>query len=173
MSVVLYLVRHGIAFDAAPGMRDFDRELTPQGARRITRAAHGLRRLGVRPDAVLASPLPRAVQTAERLQKVLCPNTAVEIYNALAPGHGPVDTMRGLSAVRGASAVMLVGHQPDMGELAGYLLSHGGTSVWFEFKKGAVAAIEVSALPPRSPGILRWFMTSRHLRAIASPRPRP
>lgn len=173
MSCVLYLVRHGIAFDAAPGTRDFDRELTPQGARRITRAARGLRRLGVRPDAILSSPLRRTVQTAERLQKVLCPSTAVEIFNPLAPGHNPADTLSGLSALRGATAVMLVGHQPDMGELAGYLLSHGGTSVWFEFKKGAVAAIEVSALPPRSPGILHWFMTSRHLRAIASSRPRP
>ncbi len=173
MSCVLYLVRHGVAFDAAPGTRDFDRELTPQGARRVSCAAHGLRRLGVRPDAILTSPLRRAVQTAERVQKVLCPNTAVEVYNPLAPGHDPANTLSGLSALRGADAVMLVGHQPDMGELAGYILSHGGTSVWFDFKKGAVAAIEVSSLPPRSPGILRWFMPARHLRAIGSSRPRP
>ncbi len=166
MSCTLYLVRHGIAVDAGPGVRDADRALTPEGARKMTRAAFGLRRLGVLPDAILASPLCRAEQTAERLCRVLSPDSAVEIYAALAPGHAPIETLRGLLTHRGSRQLILVGHQPDMGELASYLLSGSTALVPFDFKRGAVAAIAVSALPPRPAGILRWFMTSKQLRAL-------
>ena len=36
------------------------------------------------------------------------------------------------------------------------------------FKKAAVAAIEVASLPPRSTGLLHWFLTPGQLRAIAA-----
>jgi hypothetical protein len=38
------------------------------------------------------------------------------------------------------------------------------------FKKAGVAAIELSALPPRSAGLLQWFLTPGQLRDIASSR---
>ncbi len=167
MSTTLYVVRHGIAADAGAGVSDADRALTPEGARRMTRAALGLRRLAVRPDAILASPLRRAEQTAERLRSVLCPESAVEILAALAPGHEPLAILTELAIHRGARQIILVGHQPDMGELASYLLTGSATLAPFDFKKGAVAAIEVATLPPRSTGLLRWFMPPRHLRLLA------
>lgn len=167
MGCTLYLVRHGVAVDAGPGISDAERALTPEGGRKMTRAAIGLHRLGVRPDVILSSPLRRAEQTAERLRSVLTPDTAVEIFAPLAPGHEPLDVLKTLATYRGSQHIVLVGHQPDMGELAAYLVSGSSTLVTFDFKKGAVAAIAVTALPPRSPGLLRWFMTSKQLRALA------
>jgi phosphohistidine phosphatase len=100
------------------------------------------------------------------LATVLTPNRTVEIYPALAPGHDAGDVLNGLQAHRRASAVMLVGHQPDMGELASFLLSGSASLIQLDFKKGGVAAIAVPALPPRSSGILRWSLTPKQARLV-------
>ena len=60
MSAVIYLVRHGIAADAGPGMSDADRALTEEGVRKTNGVAVGLQHLGVKPDLILSSPLRRA-----------------------------------------------------------------------------------------------------------------
>lgn len=166
MTCTLFVVRHGIAMEAAPGVADADRALTAVGARRITRVAMGLHWLGVRPDAILSSPLRRAEQTAQRLQRVLLPDQEVEIFAALAPGHDPSDVAKGLHAQRGARQLVLVGHQPDLGALVSYLVTGSSTLARFEFKKGGAAAIELPALSARAIGRLLWFLTPRQLRAL-------
>ena len=166
MSCTLYLVRHGIADVADASTDDVDRRLTEDGARKIARAAVGLKRLGVAPDVVLASPLRRAAETGAALVGVLSPDAEVEIYAPLAPGHPPKAVLRGLARHRGMQQVMLVGHQPDLGELASFLMTGSTGIVPLPFKKGAVAAIRVASLPPRSAGELEWFLAPRQLRLI-------
>jgi len=166
MSHILYLVRHGIAADASAKMSDADRSLTPEGARKIKRVAVGLKRLGIVPAAVLASPLRRAQETAEILAAVLAPDHSLEIYAPLAPGQGAGAVVRGLSAYRRSEAVMLVGHEPGMSELTSHLLTGSSSLLAVDFKKGGVAAIEVGAMPPRARGRLLWLMTQKELRVI-------
>jgi phosphohistidine phosphatase len=170
MSCTIYLVRHGIASAAAVGTSDADRALTPEGARKMTRIAAGLRRLGPVPDVILSSPLRRAEETARLLATGLTPKGSVEIYPPLAPGHDAGDVLKGLQVHRRARAVMLVGHQPDMGEIASFLLTGSTSLVPLQFKKGGVAAIAVAAVPPRSSGTLLWFLTPKQLRLIRQPR---
>jgi len=166
MDTTLYLMRHGIAEDGGPGMSDAERSLTVDGGRKVARSAVGLRRLGVRPDVILTSPLLRAMQTADRLQQYIGHKPPIEIYQPLAPGTEPVEVVQGLVAYRGARELFLVGHQPDLGELASYLISGVATAAWFDVKKGSVIAIQVAGLPPRAPGLLCSFLTSKQLRWI-------
>src|SRR5438552_3029245 len=133
MSCTIYLVRHGIAGDATAGISDAARALTPGGARKVTRIAAGLKRLGVVPDVILSSPLRRAEETAKLLAAVLTPDAAVGIYAPLAPGHPTADVVKGLQEHRRARAVMLVGHQPDMGEIASFLLTGSASLVHLDF----------------------------------------
>ncbi len=58
----------------------------------------------------------------------------------------------------------LVGHEPDMGELAARFLGARGH---IEFRKGAVCAIDVDGAMPAGPGTLRWFLPPRVLRRLA------
>lgn len=167
MSCTLYLVRHGIAAPARPNTIDADRPLTDEGTRKTMRVAHGLRALDVTPDVILSSPLRRAQETAEILGSVLAPELPIETYAPLAFGHEPRDVVGGLRVHRSAQRVMLVGHQPDMGELASFLLSGSSDLVHLPFKKAATAAITVPSLPPRSAGALEWFLTPGQLRLIA------
>jgi len=169
MSVTIYLMRHGIAADLVAGTSDADRALTADGVRKTTRAAVGLQKIGVKPDLILSSPLRRAEETARLVGEVVAPNTPIELYPPLA-GGSPEEVIRGLRAHRRASELLLVGHQPDLGHLASYLLTGSVNLVPLPLKKAGVAAISVASVPPRSAGELEWFVTPGQLRAIAASR---
>ena len=61
-------------------------------------------------------------------------------------------------------AVALVGHEPNLGQLAARLLSARHP---FEFKKGGICRIDFDVLPPKGTGRLRWFVTPKMLRKLA------
>jgi phosphohistidine phosphatase len=107
----LVLVRHA---DAAPGTPDELRTLTPEGFEQARALGERLRKEGVRPDAILSSPLLRALQTAEALGF-----GEPEADDRLAPGATP-EAVREAIAGRGET-VVVVGHQPDCGRVAASL----------------------------------------------------
>jgi phosphohistidine phosphatase len=172
MTCTLYLVRHGIAALPAGDTPDSERALTAAGTRKMMRVAVGLKRLGVVPDVVLSSPLRRAQETAALLASTLAPDLTVAAYELLAPGTAPADVLRGLRPYRAAGHLMLVGHQPDLGDLASHLLTGSASLAPLPLKKGAVAAIEVASLPPRATGVLQWFLAPKQLRMIGQVRSR-
>jgi phosphohistidine phosphatase len=112
--VRLYLVRHA---HAAAGEPDELRALTPHGRRAARELGERLATDGVQPDAVLSSPLLRARETAEEIARAT--GAAAEPDDRLAPGAATADV---LAAVEGrGEAVVVVGHQPDCGEIAAEL----------------------------------------------------
>jgi phosphohistidine phosphatase len=170
MSVIIYLMRHGIAADATAEMNDADRSLTEDGVRKTERVAVGLQKIEVKPDLILSSPLRRAEETARLVADVLVPKAAVELYPPLAGGFSAEDVIKGLRGYRRTSQILLVGHQPDLGQLASYLLTGSENLVPLPFKKAGVAAISLASFPPRSAGSLEWYLTPGQLRSIASSR---
>ena len=101
----LYIVRHA---DAAPGSPDELRTLTPEGHEQARALGQRLRDEGVRPDAILTSPLLRARETAKDLGL-----GDSEPDERLAPG-ATADDVRTAVAGRGET-VIVIGHQPDCG----------------------------------------------------------
>ena len=126
----LYLVRHA---HSDPGDPD---SLRPLSARGREQARELGERLGaVEPDAVLASPLLRARETAAAIAKAA--GVDLRVDERLAPGATAADV---LSAVEGAGAtVVVVGHQPDCSEIA-LTLGAGDR----EFAPAAFAEIELT-----------------------------
>jgi len=167
-SVLLYLVRHAIAEERGEAWPDDRlRPLTEQGRERMEREVQGLLALDVVVDAILTSPLVRTRQTADILSQGLPGHPAVTDWPPLEPGGRPKETLANLKAFSSHTRLALVGHEPGIGELAASLI---GTRQPFMFKKGAVALIEVSLLPPAAgSGELRWFATPRMLRRLAKP----
>jgi phosphohistidine phosphatase len=168
-SLELYLVRHAVAAERGPDYPDDEqRPLTPEGVTRWRRSVAGLRELGVTLDLVLASPLVRAHETADLLAAGLKPKPRLLACEALAPGRKPADVLAVIAkyaaAPRGASRIALVGHEPDLGELAARLLGAKGV---VEFKKGAVCRIDLDRAMPAGPGALRWLLPPRALRGLA------
>jgi phosphohistidine phosphatase len=160
----LYLIRHGVAEprgDAWPD--DAKRPLTDDGLDRMLKCARALERLGVSFDVVLTSPLLRAHQTAEIVASVYAPKPPIVNVDALAPGGSSAAVIAELEKHAKKTRIAVVGHEPDIGELAGKL---AGMRVDLEFKKGAVARIDVETLPPKGPGLLRWFIPPKFLRVV-------
>ncbi len=138
----LGLLRHGVAHDAGPEteFRDEPRELTDEGRRRMEVTATGIARLDLAFQAVVCSPLVRCVQTAEIVGGVL--GVQPRVAQTLRPGlhvHGLINV---LLEYPEAEAVLVCGHQPDMSTVAADLVGGG----WIEFKKGALALIELPVL---------------------------
>jgi phosphohistidine phosphatase len=161
----LYLVRHAPAAERGPGWpEDEARPLTSDGAAKFRKAVEGLAALGVHIDLVLTSPLVRCRQTAEILADGIPGRPRIQPLDALAPGGGHAAVITEASRVAKRPRVALVGHEPDIGQLAAKLL---GTRRALEFRKGAVCRIDVDGLPPSGPGRLSWFATPRMLRRMA------
>lgn len=161
----LYLVRHAIAAERGSNYPD-DRErpLTSEGITRFKHAVEGLKDLDVKLDLVLTSPLVRASHTAELLVAGIGGRPRLDTLEALAPGGRMSQVLEAIARhCKRASHIALVGHQPDMGDLAARLLRSRGT---IEFKKGAVCCIELDGSMPNGPGTLRWLLPPRALRKI-------
>lgn len=162
----LYLMRHGKAVEAGKtGDRpDADRPLSVQGARISRAVAGGLAALGVAPDRVFSSPLPRACRTAEIVSRILGSGT-VEALPLLSPGAPAGRAMAWLQGRREQS-LLLVGHMPDMAVLASQLVC-GHAQAAFDFRKSGVCCI---AFPDRAlpgTGCLEWLMPPKPLRMMA------
>ena len=154
----LYFLRHGIAADVGPtGTGDAGRPLTKEGIAKMQVSARGIRRLGVRLDALLSSPLVRAHETAVIIAREL--GLELQLAEKLAPGCDPAQLFALLGEYRGAERVMLVGHEPDFSSLIGVLT--GGSHVLM--KKGGLARVDIERLE-LSTGTLTWLLPPRVLR---------
>jgi phosphohistidine phosphatase len=162
----LYLLRHGDAADRLTGgyARDEERPLTERGREEARAAALGLRELGSRPDQVITSPLVRARQTAEIVAEITKPARSLQVTDRLAPGGGPEEVAALLAAIPADSAVVLVGHMPDLGELAGWFL-WGDPLATLPFRTGGLCRITIPT-PPGLGGDLRWFLPPKLLRKL-------
>jgi phosphohistidine phosphatase len=166
-TIEIYLVRHAIAAErGAKYPDDRLRPLTAVGARRFATSVRGLASLGVTIDLVLTSPLARARETAALLASNLkTKKPPIEVLDALAPGGRHTAIVEAISRhAKRHRRLALVGHEPDLGELAARLIGARGN---IEFKKGAVCLIDVDAATPGGPGTLRWSLPPRVLRGLA------
>jgi phosphohistidine phosphatase len=159
----LTIIRHGIAVPSGtPGISDGERPLTRKGRRRFQDVARGLAEICERPDVLLTSPLPRAVETAE---------IAGEAWGGITPtseavlAEGGVDQILAVLAQHAPDQhVAIVGHEPTLSSLLARLLGSGATER-FAFRKGGVAHLDVPGALPEG-GRLEWFTRPRILRAL-------
>jgi phosphohistidine phosphatase len=160
----IYLIRHGLAENRNEAWPDdTKRPLTERGMSRLRKSARGLAKVGVSFDVILTSPLVRAKQTAEIVAAEFDPRPHIVSTESLSPGATYQALVADLEKQSRRTKIALVGHEPGIGELAARL---AGSRQPIEFKKGAVCRIDVDALPPTGPGLLRWFLTSKIMRAI-------
>lgn len=129
-------------------------------------AVGGLAAQGCVLDLIVTSPLVRARQTADILAKGLPGHPRVTEASWLEPDVSPEDAAAGLARIVRASRVALVGHEPGLGALAGWLLAAAAP---LPFKKGAVACYSPEVWPPDPPVTLAWFVTARMLRRPSRP----
>lgn len=133
----VFLCRHAHAVDEGPRLTDEARWLTPKG-RQVARAVgRRLREQGVELDAVVTSPLVRAVQTAELVADGADFVGQIEAILPLAPGVPARLAAEELPSRGGA--VLVVGHEPGISSLGAWLTNR---PAFPPFRKGQVTLIE-------------------------------
>lgn len=145
MSVQLFLLRHGVAEERSSRWSELERPLTPEGMEKMRQEAKGIAGLDLGVDLILSSPLKRAMQTAEAVAQAL--RLPVVPFDPLEAGASPGGILRALAPHAGKTGILLVGHEPDLGELAAHLLGAAEGAV--EFKRGGFAASRWTACRPR------------------------
>jgi phosphohistidine phosphatase len=161
----LYLVRHAIAADrGADYPDDSKRPLTNAGISRFRKEAKALGAADVGIELIISSPLTRAKQTAEILAQALPTRPSITLSDSLAPAGTPASIFQELAKHMRKGKIALVGHEPNIGELAARLI---GSRTPIEFKKGAICRIDFEVFPPKGSGQLRWFITPKMLRRMS------
>ncbi len=126
----LILWRHAEAEEGADGQDDLARPLTARGEKQAARMAAWLDRQ--LPDGlrVLVSPALRTEQTARALGRKF------KLRAELLPGGVPEDLLELVQWPKARGAVLVVGHQPLLGQTAAQLLGMSGAEC--SIRKGAV-----------------------------------
>jgi phosphohistidine phosphatase SixA len=154
----LVVMRHADAGDADPRRwpDDRDRPLTDPGRREHARVAEALRRMGLRFDRILTSPLARARETAAITARAFGDRPVPEPTDRLGDRADPASILVALSQVK-ADTLLCVGHEPTLSGLIAMLTSRDG-SARVAMAKSGVAVIECADPPTAGQGVLRLHL---------------
>ncbi|WP_394788457.1 phosphohistidine phosphatase SixA [Rhodoferax sp.] len=126
----LVLWRHAEAEEGDDTLDDLQRSLTPRGMKQAHRMAQWLDRHLPESTRVLASPARRTEQTVQALGR------RFKLRPELAPGCTAEQLLAAAQWPESKAAVLVVGHQPVLGQTIAQLLGMG--SVELPVRKGAV-----------------------------------
>lgn len=172
--MTLVIVRHAIAMEqsdfALSGLEDRYRPLTTEGARKMRKNAKGVAvAMGrARPDRLFTSPWARARSTADILAARAWPGLSVEERDELAGDRALPEALGliRLASDAGAKAVCLVGHEPHLSHLIGWLLV-GAQGAAIALRKGGAACLSFDRELEPSSASLEWLLAPRLLRSLA------
>jgi len=152
----IYLLRHGIAEDAAPGHSDSERALTGEGKEKLRRVLKRARAADVSPSLILSSPYKRALETADVAAEVLGYKGKILRTRALTPDASPYDTWSEMREHKDEPAILVASHEPLMSSLAAFLLN--SPSLIVDMKKAALMRVDFPRVTAQPHGMLKWML---------------
>lgn len=160
----VYFLRHASAGQHKLGSpkKDEKRALDKDGIEQCGYIGRALAALGVQVDIIVSSPLKRATQTAALVGNEMGHEGKLMIENGLRPEAVFSDFQKMLEKYARQDSILLVGHNPNLSEFLGRVISDTGCEAVVELKKGAVAKVEMR----RNAGSLSWCITPRILRTL-------
>ena len=149
----LHLLRHALAGDPLKWAGDDDdRPLSSRGAQQAEALGRHLDGLGLTFDAIISSPRVRAEQTAALVAGRL--NVKIRIDERLAGPLSLATVERILDDGGNPVRPILVGHDPDLSDLAAVL-----TGAWtLPLRKGSLIRIDLRRPIQPSSGLLRFLL---------------
>jgi phosphohistidine phosphatase len=154
----LYLLRHGEAEKAHHmGVSDHARPLTEDAVAALDQAAHRMALTIGHFDRILASPLVRAIETADIVSSAFGHFPVPELVDEL-NGEFDTDVVASLFAnMVGDPTMLLVGHAPGLDELVRYLVAPEELQPITHMQPGTLARVDLE-LPLRRKAILQWLV---------------
>jgi len=164
----IILIRHAKAEarDPAAWPDDDQRPLTAEGRAEQRAATRAMKKMGVKFDFLLSSPLLRARETADLVAKGYRWTEPPQITEELGHGYAVGAVVKLLAKFPPAATVALVGHEPDLSNLAGALTTKDGR-LSIAVKKSGVVGIEFDGPADAGKGTLLFHLKPSHLRRLA------
>jgi len=172
--MIIYFLRHASAGQPlSNAKKDEKRALDKDGIVQCGLVGRALVVLDAAVDAIISSPLKRCAQTASLVGNELGYEGKLQIDAGLRPEAGLSDFRKLLEKYARQEAIMVVGHNPNLSQFLGAIISDSGCEASLDLKKGAVAKVEMR----RTSGTLQWCLTPKVLRtlydtAVESSRPK-
>jgi len=139
--MLLTFFRHATAEEPGFSKQDADRALVEKGEKQVLRVAQFCSRHQLLPQRLLTSPLLRARQTAQLLQRELSGCPAPEVADWLTLGTPAIMAGRLIESLcREADDVWLVGHEPDISAQVAELLGIG--ELCLQIKKASLTRLQ-------------------------------
>jgi phosphohistidine phosphatase len=161
--MILYFLRHANAGErVANPKKDEKRALDKDGIEQCGYVGRALAAMDVQVDTIISSPLKRSSQTAVLVGNEIGHEGKLVMDAALRPSASFSEFRKLLDKHAKLESVMVVGHNPNLSEFLGRIISDSGCEASVELKKGAVAKVEMY----RNAGSLQWCLTPRMLRAF-------
>src|SRR5207302_9849901 len=139
--------------------------LDKEGIEQCGYVGRALAALEAQVDVIVSSPLKRATQTAALVGNEMGYEGKLLIDAGLRPAAGLADFRKLLEKYARQEAIMVVGHNPNLSQFLGAVISDSGCEASVELKKGAVAKVEMR----RSSGTLQWCLTPKVARVLYAP----
>jgi phosphohistidine phosphatase len=162
----LYLLRHGIAYERGEVdvKSDSERPLSPDGIKKMKKAAEGMGCLELSFDRVVSSPYVRARHTAEIAAQGVGFKKPLQFSAALTPEAEVKSFFELVRSFGEDEKVLLAGHEPTISLFISALIS----TKWdadAEMKKGSLCRIDLVDKGELR-GRLKWLLTSKQLRQL-------
>jgi phosphohistidine phosphatase len=161
--MIVYFLRHANAGQRMLSpKKDEKRALDKEGIDQCGYVGRALAALDTQVDTIISSPLKRATQTASLVGNEMGYEGKLQIETALRPEATFADFRKMLDKYSRQEAVMVVGHNPNLSEFLGRIVSGTGCEASTDLRKGAVARVDVR----RNNGSLQWCLTPKVLRSL-------
>jgi len=161
--MIIYFLRHASAGQSLSSpKKDEKRGLDDVGIQQCGDIGRALLALDVPIDVIISSPLKRAAQTASLVGNEIGYEGKLQFDDALRPGANFPAFRAMLQKYSKYDAVMVVGHNPNLSEFLGRVISGAGCEASVDLRKGSVARVEMR----RNSGRLDWCITPKLVRAI-------
>ncbi len=152
----IYILRHA---KAEFGSKVEDPPVSPEGEKQLVHALElAKKEFGFKPTIVVTSPIKRARNTADIVEREFGGGPKVVVDRCLMPESKPAKVLDFLSTLKTEENVVLVSHMPLIFELLYYLIGGRGE---VELLNGSIAAVEFKKRAQSGKGKLVWLIQPR------------
>jgi len=169
----LFILRHGETSKRLSRSGGLDRPLTYTGTTDIKNIADSIKKLRIKIDLIVTSPLSSCKQTGEIINDLFNKRIPIIICNHLKPEGELLDFYNKISKYKDTSSILIVGHEPYLSSMINDIISKNDTDRNYNknnnniiLKKAGLSRIKITSTVPKLKGELRWLLTPRILKKI-------
>ncbi len=166
----LFILRHGETSKRLSRSGGLDRPLTYTGTADIKGIANSIKKLRIKIDLIMTSPISSCKQTGEIINDLFNKRIPIIICNDLTPEGELLDFYNKITNYKDRSSILIVGHEPYLSSMINDIISndnHNNNNNNIILRKAGLSRIKITSTVPKFKGELRWLLTPRILKKIS------